>query len=748
MSSSSSAIALGYRERYDALRATKLAQTLEKQRVVGSMDHDDWGMILPPEDQREIVQAISTSGMPITDVLLKGFEIRPNHPSGGFFGAKAVGENFSALMRAHPVYIDPLGSLAGGYMVNFSSYRKVSHPPEMDLGDLPERIARYRLAAPLFGQQHFCQDMAIGLELGFGGLLAQVRTYRQRHGAEKAGFYDGLEALLLGLQDWIGRTASAARDMAAAQEETWLRQNLQEMAEMNSWLVENPPRTFREACQWVLWYLIMARMYNGSGSCGRLDLLLTPYYERDVAAGILSDEEAEFHVANVLLRDTTYLQLGGPDETGRDVTNRVSYIILEAAHKLRIPTNVGVSVGPNVDPGLLRRGVEIQFEDKAGTPKFLGIENMIAGFSRNGLPVELARQRAYAGCHWFALPGREYCLNDCGKVNLAKVFEVALDDLLASPAPERGAAEPSLEALWERFSAHLRAAVDTMADVYDFHVRHKHEVFPELALDLCSHGPIERGLDASAHGVDYYNFGLDAAGLATVADSFAAIEQRIVGEGQLSWAQLKALLDSDWAGPEGERARLMMHSIPRFGSGGSRADAWAVRVTEEFVRLVKARPTPEGHNMIPGHFSWANTIPMGRETGATPNGRHAGAPISHGANPDPGFRRDGAPSAMAQAIASVQCGWGNSSPMQIELDPGLARDEGGLESVYHLLKTHVDLGGTQINLNVMDADKVLEAHRDPAKYPDLVVRVTGFSAYFASLSPEFRQIVVDRILRG
>jgi formate C-acetyltransferase len=210
---------------------------------------------------------------------------------------------------------------------------------------------------------------------------------------------------------------------------------------------------------------------------------------------------------------------------------------------------------------------------------------------------------------------------------------------------------------------------------------------------------------------------------------------------------LAELIQSDWAGAEGEQARLMMRTIPRYGIGGSPADAWAVRVTQAFVDAVKGKPTPAGYNMIPGHFSWANTIPMGKALGATPNGRHAGDPISHGANPDPGFRRDGAPSAMATAIASVQCGWGNSSPMQIELDPGLGRDEGGVEDVFNLLKTHMDLGGTQINLNVMDANMVLEAHKDPSLYPDLVVRVTGFSAYFASLSPAFRQLVVDRIIR-
>jgi formate C-acetyltransferase len=190
----------------------------------------------------------------------------------------------------------------------------------------------------------------------------------------------------------------------------------------------------------------------------------------------------------------------------------------------------------------------------------------------------------------------------------------------------------------------------------------------------------------------------------------------------------------------------MMKNIDRYGSGGSLGDAYAERVVRTFSDLINAKPTPAGHNMIPGLFSWANTIPMGKNLGATPNGRHAGEPISHGANPDPGFRKDGAPTAMAVAIAKVQPGWGNPAPMQIELDPQLSKDEGGLENVINLIQTHMDLGGTEINMNVMDAEKVLEANEDPGKYPDLIVRVTGFSAYFASLSPEFRQLVVDRIL--
>jgi formate C-acetyltransferase len=274
------------------------------------------------------------------------------------------------------------------------------------------------------------------------------------------------------------------------------------------------------------------------------------------------------------------------------------------------------------------------------------------------------------------------------------------------------------------------------------------DIFPELVLDLLCHGPIEKGEDASHGGVELYNLCVDGAALATVADSFAAIEQRVESERRLTWQGLMRHLDSDWAGADGERARLMMRAVPRYSSGGSGADEWAVRVARLFSDLVKERPTPEGRNMIPGIFSWASTIAMGKDVGATPNGRHAGAPISHGASPDPGFRKDGAPTAMAVAVASVQPGYGNTAPMQIDVDPGLANDKAAVEAIESLIAGHFDLGGTQVNINVMDAEKVLEAHRDPSKYPDLIVRVTGFSAYFASLSPEFRQLVVERIVAG
>ena len=735
---------LTFAERIAMLRATKMRHTEEKWRVLGSMDMDDLPVILPPPEMRKVVRIISGSGLSMPDALLTTFSPKSNHPSGGIFGARACGENLRALMEVHPTYVDPVSSLAGAYMAHFISYRDPAWNPDFDYPHLRPEQEKYRLHHGIGAVQHFCQDMTIGFELGWGGILGKIRRFRAVNRDEEAQeLYDGLEHTVLGFQNWIGRHAAAAGSMAETEERPQLRRNLLEIAEINTRLVTDPPGTFREACQWMLWYQLAGKMYNMGGSLGRIDRFLYPFYRRDTANGILTDEEATFHLACHFVMDTSYTQLGGPDAEGNDTTNPVSFLMLEAAHMLRVPVNVGVSVGRDVDPRLLRRGVEILFEDRTGIPKFLGVDRTSEGFARNGYPIALGRERAYSGCHWCAIPGREYTVNDCVKVNFAAVFDVALHEMM-SAAPE----VPSVEDLWRRFERHLRRSVEVVAESLDFHIDHMYRVFPELHLDLLCHGPIEKGRDASHGGVEFYNLCVDGAGLATVADSFAALDQRIEREGRMSWQELIRLIDGDWPGAGGEKARLMMKHVPRYGSGGSRADAYGLSIARAFTSIVSSKKTPHGFNMIPGIFSWAATIAMGKDVGATPNGRRARAPISHGPNPDPGFRRDAAPTALAIAVASVQPGYGNTAPMQIELDPGISRNSDDVAKVVDLIRTHFELGGTQINMNILDKKAVLEAHRDPSTHPDLVVRVTGFSAYFASLSPEMRQIVVDRILAG
>ena len=335
------------------------------------------------------------------------------------------------------------------------------------------------------------------------------------------------------------------------------------------------------------------------------------------------------------------MQLGGYDAAGRDDTNPVSFLILEAIDRLRVPANIGVCGGRRASTRrLLSRGVAMQFANRNGIPKFLGVDRTAEGFARNGYPLALGHQRVYAGCHWSAIPGREYTLNDIPKIHLGVVFDVALRDMMATGARRRldGAAVHVLP------PAPARAPWTCSPRGLDLHMRHMGEVFPELVIDLLCHGTIEKGLDAAAGGVEFVDLCVDGAALATVADSFAAIEQRIEREHRLRWEALIGYLDSDWAGADGERARQLMKSSARFGSGGSMADrvgdARRGRLHVARGRAAHARRVADGARAS-SRGRWC--IAMGRELGATPNGRRAGDPISsRRRTPTPGFRRDGA----------------------------------------------------------------------------------------------------------
>jgi len=714
---------LTYDARLASLRAKKEAQTEEKIRRLGYMNEDDYGLVLPPE----------------------GFSWQPtpNHANGSFYGLDGWSKNFRSLLDCHPVYVDPMDALAGRYMFLLNRMRKSNWPPELDYSHLKPEQQKYGIISGIGNDAHFAPDYRIGLELGWGGLLDKVRRCRGQHGPEKADFFQAEEDVIVGIQGLIRRTVVRIEQLQAAEADPVLAENLAEMARVNRRLIDAPPETFREACQWIGWFNLASRTYNRDGAGGQLDALLWPYYQRDVAAGRIDEEEATFTIACLLLGDTRYYQLGGPDAEGRDQTNALSFMILEAAHRLGATCNLTIRVHDGLDPRLLQKGVEYLLLDRKGCPRFSGDKALVEGFMRNGYSAALARQRIAVGCNWMALPGLEYTMNDTVKINVAKVFTVAFEEMMSSSA-----AEPSVDGLWQRFEDHLRRAVLCTARGIDFMLDHQHLNEPELMLNLLTHGPIERGLNVTNGGVDLYNMCIDGAGLATVADSFAALERRVEKERAVSWLQVAGHLKDNYQGPAGERVRLMLSAGPHYGEGDSAGDRWAVKISELFTRLVKQGPTPGGRNLIPGWFSWADTIRLGREVSATPDGRRAGEPISHGANPRPGFRTDGAATALVQAVARIQPGYGNTAPVQLELDPGVANLDDGVNVVRSLITTHFELGGTLFNVNIVDADRLLAAHKDPSKYPDLIVRVTGFTAYFASLSPEFRQLVVDRLARA
>jgi len=708
-----------YEQRIHNLHKDKLKINEDKIKYLGHLDFDDWGFVYYPEFT---------------------FEARPNHESGIVYGPLAIGEHLRRFFNEIPKYINKNSALAGAWIGPVINYVPIEIAPEDRPEELYEIWEKYDTRPGFGGMNHCAGDMTIGLKLGWGGLLEKIRYYREFNAPDNTGFYDGEEQVVLGMQEWISALAKEAHSLAGAETDPAVRDNLLEMARVNEWLIHNPPRTLREACQFIAHFQTLDRTYFVGGALDRLDEVLRPFYEQDSKDGRLTDEEAVWHIASLFFNDTHYSQIAGLTPDGsRDTTSRMSFLILDAMHALHIPANIALRVHEKVNPVLLRRSLEYTIEDGSGVCYSCNV-GCEEGYIKNGFPLQLARKRVKVGCNWTCIPGEEYPLQDVTRCNLGFALHYALQDIRRK--------DPSIEALFDRFCFHTKAIVDSIKAGYDKHYEVMGRNKPELVYNLFMNGPIERGLNCSEGGVDILNFNIDGVALATVADSFAAIEERILTEKRITWEELFDALDNNYEGAE--NIRLMMKNIKRLGSPDSHAQAWAVKIRDYFVGCCKREGTPKYHlPIIPGMFSHGTILDLGAKLPATPNGRRKGEPISHSNEPDPGFTagiHTFSPTLKANAVALLQPGYGNSAPLHLDIDSELLKKEGGIDALISLIHVHNQMGGTLINLNFLTKKKLLEAHEDPGKHPDLIVRVTGYSAFFASLSKEYRQQIVDRFL--
>ncbi|MCL2221112.1 MAG: pyruvate-formate lyase [Oscillospiraceae bacterium] len=677
-------------------------------------------------------------------ICFDGFTFEADYPDGYdlLFGAKCIGENLGRFFKELPVYIHQKSALAGAWAGFFQNFVKIGYRPEDHAAHLKPLHEKYGfLQNGIGGMNHLGPDMEIGFSLGLRGILKKIRRYQARNHPAGEDFYAGEAAVMEGIIAYTENHMHYAHKLASEVTDNWEKQNYTQIAEALENLLVGPPSTFREACQFLAIFQSVDRTYFGGGALGQLDELLRPFYEEDKAAGSLTDEEAIWMVASLFYNDTHYSQIGGQTPDGeKELTSDVSFLILQAAYELAIPYNLAVRVFEGSDDRLLRRALMYILEKGSG-PCFSLSQGVEDGFVKQGHPRELARMRAKVGCNWVALPGIEYPLQDVTRLNMAWAFHYALDEVIAG-------GQPSTEKLWEHFASHLAVMVDTISEGYDWHYETVSRNTPELVLNLFCHGPIERGINSAIGGVDILNLNIDAIALATVADSFAAIELRVEKEKKLTWDEMYNTVRNNYK--DSENIRLMLKNIPRFGHPESLALPWALRIRDEYVRLVADKPTKK-HNlkMVPGMFSHGDVYMYGEKLPATPNGRFDGEPISHSNEPDPGFASgvvSFSPSLKATAVAEAQPGYGNSAPLHLDIDTNMVKTAGGIDALCALIHTHNKMGGTLINLNCITPEQIKAAHENPESHPDLVVRVTGYSAFFASLSQEYRQQVVDRYL--
>ncbi len=613
-------------------------------------------------------------------------------------------------------------------------------------------------------QGHIVPGYPRVLELGFEGIAAWAEGRERELEDNEEGSYRQLDFLrsvqvaARAVCDFSSRYADLAERLAD-NAEGGRKAELMAIAERCRRVPARTPRTFMEALQSVWMTQVALSISYGLDNvftAGRMDQYLFPYYAADIDAGRLTREQAVEAVEEFLVKAACNLvfgpnniTIGGVDREGRDAVNEMSYIFLEALENVRgLGDGLAVRVSHATPREFLLRACETH-RLTAGVA-FYNDDIIIRDMLEDGYSLEDARDYSIVGCVEPASTGNDNSYTAGNAIWLVAVLEMALNRgrrLLTGRRrvgartrdPRRFRRFEDVQEAFERQVEHTGARLVRMAEVKD-------RVFSEFPTPLLSctvEGCLESGLDLTWGGARYNHGHVNAQGLATVADSLAAIRWAVFEEGIVSMRELIKALRRDFVGYEILRQELQ-RKAPKFGNDDPRVDDIARWVSEVFTREARKHACWRGGRYRPSMFSSGTQDLEGALCGATPDGRRAGEVISNGISPVNGMEASGATAVFHSVAAAGSTFMSDGSALNVNLSPVMLQSEENLEKLASLLEAYFVLGGRHVQFNPLDAATLRDAQEHPERYPDLTVKVTGYSARFVDLSRSLQDDIIAR----
>jgi pyruvate formate-lyase/glycerol dehydratase family glycyl radical enzyme len=571
---------------------------------------------------------------------------------------------------------------------------------------------------------------------------------------------------------FAGRYSATARRLALKEKKPARRRELLRIARVCERVPARAPRDFWEALQHY-WFIHLGVISEANPwdafNPGRLDQHLLPFYRRGLADGSLTREKARELLQAFWVKfnnhpsppkvgvtaeesgtytDFALINTGGLDADGGDGVNEVSFLILEVIAEMRLlqPSSM-VQVSRKTPDAFLQRALEI-VRTGFGQPSLFNSEALVAEMLRQGKSLADARRGGASGCVETGAFGREaYILT--GYFNLVKVLEVTLNDGrdplsgrrigLKTGDPEKFAGFAGLMSAFERQLRHFIDIKVRGSNVIDrLYARDLPVPFLSLLIDDC----IAAGRDYHDGGARYNTSYIQGVGLGTITDALSAIRHHVYEAKDLPMGRLLRALRGDFRGSEKLR-RLLQNRTPRYGNDDDAADGIAREVFEMYFRGVDGRP-----NMRGGHYR-VNLLPttvhiyFGRKTGATPDGRHAGEPLSEGISPVQGADRRG-PTSVLKSASKIDHLRTGGTLLNQKFSPALLAGDEGIARLGQLVRTYFRLNGHHVQFNVVDAATLRAAQAQPEKYRDLIVRVAGYSDYFVDIGPDLQEEIIRR----
>lgn len=580
---------------------------------------------------------------------------------------------------------------------------------------------------------NICVDYETFLTLGLPGMVRKIEDYRGRL-PEKATFYDGELAILHALNGLVRRY----RDEARRQKNP--------AAEVLSALLERPPIHFQEVLQLIrILHFTMWLGGNYHNTLGRIDLYLSPYLEQDLKAGILTEDAAfelleEFFLTFNLDSDLypgmqqgdngQSIVLGGCLPDGTPFFNRLSEWSLRASLELKlIDPKINLRVNQETPLSVYELGTQLTRQG-LGFPQYANDDVIIPGLTALGYSLEDARNYAIAACWEFIIPKRGMEIVNIDALSFAGAARSAiLEHLMDSPD-------------YPALFSHVHDAIiqeaaricEGIGTVY---------LYPAPFLSLMMEGCVENGRDLS-EGCVYNNYGIHGTGLATAADSLAAVQAYVYGDGSVSKEALLKAMEEDFSGDPALLHKLRFDA-PKMGNDDDRADQIACALLAAFASALKGRRNDRGGCFRAGTGSAMYYLWHAKNLGATPDGRRAGEPIPANFSPSLFIHYAGPVSIVKSFSKPNLTDTVNGGPLTIELHDTLFRTPDSISKVAALIRSYILLGGHQIQINAVNRDRLLDAQRHPEQYRNLIVRVWGWSGYFVELDREYQNHIIRRM---
>ncbi len=669
---------------------------------------------------------------------------------------KQYAEAVRLIAENAPLRIIPFERLAGAATLKEAtmhlvpllthSYRARSVPD----GDWISKNPLSPAPSLLSSVSHTTIDFEKALKVGCKGIRAEITARLGRNDLDEdgRGLLESMLACLDAADTWHSRYVSELERLAAASsgEE---RRNYEDVLSALRNVPANPPRNFREAVQalWMLWDF--QRLCGNWSGIGRIDKMLGPSLRKDLESGAISLDDARELLAHFWIKgcewitaegkgsgDAQFYQnivLGGIDENGEDVTNDVTYLVLDVVEELHISDfPIAVRLSKNTSERLLRRTAEVQ-RIGGGIIAVYNEDRIIPSLVKFGYPLEEARNFANDGCWELLIPGKT-----CFSYQPFDALGLLQEALGLGPSNNETPAYPDFESLYAEFKNRLAFQ---LASLLNSSNRSYH---PTPLISMMVEGCIEKARSYYDLGPQYTVISPHPGGLPDVVNSLLVIKKLVFESKETSIKGFAEILRGDWQGNEPLRRRIQKE-FEFFGNDSAEADEMMRRVFNDFTELVAKVPRRMGI-LRPAGIST-----FGREgsaylphRAATAAGNRKGEILAPNFTPSPGTDRRG-PTAIIKSHCSVDfsrlpCG----TALDLKILPSSAKGEHGIATLVSLMRSFVKLGGVFMQIDVVDTELLRDAQLHPEKYPNLSVRISGWSARFATLTKEWQDMIIRR----